>query len=147
MVGEKGMQKHILLEFVRGLEVQSNPLVTDKCSYVLSSIQDAQFQPVKSGYGDAFTKHKQPLKNDSWYFQTEKSPHGDFVGNKMWQRSSVSPLFLCLEKMSVTAVPMSVKFSLQINLIVTIEEYLPLNFKIVSRKMKCKVVLFCHAGF
>lgn len=92
-------------------------------------------------------KQRQLLTNDSWYFQIPKSAHGNFVGNTRWQKSSVSPFFVFPEKRSIVSGPMSVKFSLNINLIVAIEENLSLNFKVYSNKMNLKVVLCCDADF
>lgn len=67
-------------------------------------------------------KQRQLLTNDSWYFQIPKSAHGNSVGNTRWQKSSVSPFFVFLKKRSIVSGPMSVKFSLNINLIVAVEE-------------------------
>lgn len=70
--------------------------------------------------------------NDSRYFQTAKSAHGNAVDNT--QKSSVSPFFIFLEKRFIITGPMSVKFSLNINLIVAIGEDFSLNFEIYIKK-------------
>lgn len=57
----------------------------------------------------------------------------------------MSPFFVFLEKRLIVNGPMYVKFSLNINLFVSIEDHLSLNFKIYSNKMNLKVVLCCHA--
>lgn len=92
-------------------------------------------------------KQRQPLTNDSWYFQAAKSPHGNFMSNTRWQKSGVSPFFVFLEKRLIITGPMPVKFSLNINLIVATEEHLSLNFKIYSNKMNLKVAPCCHVDF
>lgn len=68
--------------------------------------------------------------NDSWYFQTVKSAHGNAVGNTRCQKSSVSPFFIFLGKMFIITGPISAKFSLNIKLSVAIGEDLSLNFEI-----------------